>query len=81
MKTLLWIIIIAALIFGGIKLYRHYSAKPEETKTGNATQPPKPEPTTAAKPNSEKGIENWRPVKRVLNLSDQHNKDLENNLK
>ncbi|MFA6717211.1 MAG: hypothetical protein WC082_06040 [Victivallales bacterium] len=81
MKTLLWIIIIAALIFGVLHFYKKYSNKPE-TKTEQAAASataPAPE-TNTAKPNSEKGIKNWRAIKKVRNLSDQHNKDLENNM-
>ncbi|MDD5597516.1 MAG: hypothetical protein PHV82_06200 [Victivallaceae bacterium] len=81
MKTFLWIIVIAALVFGVLHFYRKYSRKPE-VKTEQAAAPavaPAPE-TSTAKPNSEKGIKNWRAIKKVRNLSDQHNKDLQNNM-
>ena len=81
MKTLIWVIIIVAIIFGGYKLYKN-SAEPE-TKTAEvpaaATRAIFPE-STPGKPNSEKGIKNWRAVKKVRNLSDQHQKDLQDNM-
>jgi predicted negative regulator of RcsB-dependent stress response len=104
MKTLIWVIIIAALIFGGWHLYKKYSSKPAEKTEETAAAPapakdtaqetakeaapaPAPAPTkdtaqetSKQNPNSGKGIKNWRPVKKVIDLSNQHNKDLENNM-
>lgn len=104
MKTLLWIIIITALIFGGYHLYKKYADKPaeqteetvaapapapapEQTPTPNpaqsAAQAPAPAPAPApgnTTPNSGKGIKNWKPVKKVIDLSNQHNQDLEKNM-
>ena len=86
MKAIVWIIIVAALVFGGYRLYKSMSAKTEvkpTTKTeATATTAPETRPATetTSKPNSEKGIQNWRAIKKVRNLSDQHNKDLENNM-
>jgi hypothetical protein len=95
MKTLIWIIIIAALFFGGYKLYQKMSAKNEtqtaaaETKTTTAKTAAVRTPATEravfpesydGKPNSEKGIKNWKAVKKVTNLNDQHQKDLMDNM-
>ncbi len=82
MKTLIWIIIIVALIFGGYKLLKKDS---EKTEPQTATSTPASEravfpESTPGKPNSEKGIKNWRAVKKVRNLSDKHQKDLQDNM-
>lgn len=99
MKTLIWIVILAALFFGGYKLYQKISAK-NETQTAAATTKTAANETKTAtaavktpatergvfpesyegKPNSQKGIKNWRPVKKVTNLNDQHQKDLMDNM-
>ncbi len=85
MKTVIWIIILAAIFFGGYKLYQSISAK-NETKTAAAeTKTPATERAVfpesyEGKPNSEKGIKNWRAVKKVTNLNEQHQKDLQDNL-
>ena len=82
MKTFIWVVIIAALIFGGYKLFKGSSAETEtktETVPAAATRAVFPE-STPGKPNSEKGIKNWRAIKKVRNLSDQHQKDLQDNM-
>ncbi len=74
MKTFLWIIIALALIFGAY--YYH--------KNSSKTQKPKPRAPKVTQPNksnSGKGVRNWRPVKKVLDLSDQHTKDLQDTMK
>lgn len=82
MKALIWIIIITAIIFGGYKFFQKKSAE-DETKTATvpaaAQRAVFPE-STPGKPNSEKGIKNWRAIKKVRNLSDQHQKDLMDNM-
>ncbi len=87
MKALIWIIILFAIFFGGYKLYQKMSAKTEtQTATEQAATPvaaPETAPapaSTNAKPNSQKGIKNWRPVKKVTNLNDKHQKDLMDNM-
>lgn len=84
MKTLIWIIIVAALIFGAMKLYKSMS-KPEPatapaTETTTAASSENTNKSTTEKPNSEKGIKNWRAVKKVRDLNEQHNKDLMDNM-
>ena len=81
MKTLIWIIIIVAILFGGYKLYKKSSKSESQTTKvpAAATRAVFPE-STPGKPNSEKGIKNWRAIKKVRNLSDQHQKDLQNNM-
>ncbi len=79
MKTLIWIIILFAVFFGGYKLYQKYSAK-SESQTASASERAVFPESTPGKPNSEKGIKNWRAVKKVTNLSDKHQKDLQDNL-
>ena len=86
MKTLIWIIIVAALIFGAMKLYKSMS-KPEPaaapapaTETTTAASSESTNKSTTEKPNSEKGIKNWRAVKKVRDLNEQHNKDLMDNM-
>jgi hypothetical protein len=71
MKLLIWIIVIVILIWGGCHFYKSNSSK----KTVSPSPPAIKDPTS-----SRKAIENWRPVKKVLDLSKQHNKDLEGNL-
>lgn len=90
MKTLIWIIILFALFFGGYKIYQSISAKKENQTAAAETQPAavKTPATERAvfpesydgKPNSEKGIKNWRAVKNVTNLNDKHQKDLQDNM-
>ena len=87
MKTLIWVIILFAIFFGGYKLYQKYSAKSEAqtAAVSPATATPASEravfpESTPGKPNSEKGIKNWRAIKKVRNLSDQHQKDLQDNM-
>ena len=81
MKIFIWIIIIAALIFGGYKLLKKDSEKtePKTASTPASERAVFPE-STPDKPNSEKGIKNWRAVKKVRNLNDQHQKDLQDNM-
>lgn len=83
MKTLIWIIILFAVFFGGYKLYQKYSAKSEAQTAATSTPASEravfPE-STPGKPNSEKGIKNWRAIKKVRNLSDKHQKDLQDNM-
>jgi len=83
MKAFIWVIIIVAVLFGVYKFYQKKSAKPEN-QTATASPPAAqravfPE-STPGKPNSEKGIKNWRAIKKVRNLSDQHQKDLQDNM-
>lgn len=87
MKTLIWIIILAALIFGGMKLYKEYKAESEAAQPTETTAAAKPESktestskSTSEKPNSEKGIQNWRAIKKVRDLNEKHNKDLMKNM-
>ena len=85
MKTLIWIIILAALFFGGYKLYQSMSAKKETQTVADKTKTPATERAVFpesydGKPNSEKGIKNWRAVKKVTNLNDKHQKDLQDNM-
>lgn len=81
MKTFIWVIIIVAVFFGGYKLYKKYSTKmePQAVAVAPSERAVFPE-STPGKPNSEKGIKNWRAVKKVRNLSDQHQKDLQDNM-
>ena len=86
MKALIWIIILFAIFFGGYKLYQKFSAE-SESKTATVAPAANPAATravfpesTPGKPNSEKGIKNWRAIKKVRNLSDQHQKDLQDNM-
>ena len=91
MKTLIWIIIVAALIFGAMKLYKEYKAESEAAQPTETTATAKPESKTESttestsksaseKPNSEKGIQNWRAIKKVRDLNEKHNKDLMKNM-
>jgi len=99
MKAFIWIVILCAIVFGGYKIYKSYSAKSEtqtvavektaaKTTTSPAVNPGTNPATTRAvfpesykgKPNSEKGIKNWRAIKNVTNLNDQHQKDLQDNM-
>jgi predicted negative regulator of RcsB-dependent stress response len=82
MKTVLWLIILAALIIGGLFLYKNYSSKKTEAENAKVEEKVEAvqEKVVQEKANSEKGIKNWRAVKKVRNLSDQHNKDLEDNM-
>lgn len=81
MKTLVWVIIIVAVVFSVYKIYQKQSAKPEsKTAAVPASERAVFPESTPDKPNSEKGIKNWRAVKKVRNLSDQHQKDLQDNM-
>ena len=86
MKAFIWIVILCAIVFGGYKIYKSYSPK-SETQTAAAKSAVNPATTRAVfpesytgKPNSEKGIKNWRAIKKVTNLNDQHQKDLQDNM-
>lgn len=80
MKTFIWLVILSVLFIGGFYFYKNYLTKPE-SKTEKTEQAAKTETAKPKeKPNSEKGIENWRAVKKVRDLNDKHNKDLENNM-
>lgn len=80
MKTLIWIIIIAAAIFGGYKLLQKKSTESAAVAPTPASERAVFPESTPGKPNSEKGIKNWRAIKKVRNLSDQHQKDLQDNM-
>jgi hypothetical protein len=81
MKTLIWVIIIAAAIFGGYKLLQKKSTESTATVTPTPASERAVFPeSTPGKPNSEKGIKNWRAIKKVRNLNDQHQKDLQDNM-
>ena len=80
MKTLIWIIIIAVVVIGALKFFQKDVAETKSTtENPAATRGVFPE-STPGKPNSEKGIKNWRAIKKVRNLSDQHQKDLQDNM-
>lgn len=75
MKAFIWFIIVLAVALGIWYLYKGTEPVPVPAAE-------KPVKTTAAaeKKNSEKGIQNWKAVKNVRNLNDQHNKDLLKNM-
>lgn len=70
MKTLVWIIIAIVVALGAYFLQKNYAKdqKPE---------PRAPKVTPPNKPTETGGIRNWRSVKKVRDLSDQHTKDLQ----
>ena len=91
MKTLFFFIIILILFLGGCYFYNNYLTK-SKSETAlpvhkvlpvfpkASIEEPKINDDSKTQTDSYKGIRNWRSIKKVQNLSNQHNKDLENNL-